>query len=117
MAPTAASSSTPTPPAPPYWPCSLPSTPSLHASSATYPRGRTETFSIRFDATDPECGFETLATIEGIRELHLLSGSTLVTRRLEDDGALSLWDLADLGQEKLRLLNPSFIQVSPPTTP
>lgn len=75
---------------------------------------RTETFSIRFDAKDPECAFETEAAIDGIRKLHLLSGSTLVTRRMDDDGALCLWDLTDLRQEKLQLLNPSLIQVSLP---
>ncbi|KAH0836831.1 hypothetical protein J3R83DRAFT_8607 [Lanmaoa asiatica] len=76
---------------------------------------QTETFSIDFDAEDPECAFETEATIDGVRELHLLSGSTLVTRRMDDGGALCLWDLADLRQEKLQLLNPSLIQVSTPT--
>ncbi|KAG9313197.1 hypothetical protein JVU11DRAFT_6655 [Chiua virens] len=71
---------------------------------------QTETFSIRFDADDPESAFETEATIDGIRELHLLSGSTLVTRQIDDGGALSLWDLTDLSQEKLLLLNPSLTQ-------
>ena len=72
-------------------------------------------FLIHFDAQDPECAFETEATIDGIRELHLLSGSTLVTRRIDDGRALSLWDLADLRHEKVQLLNPSLIQVSSPT--
>ncbi|KAG8221100.1 hypothetical protein J3R82DRAFT_2621 [Butyriboletus roseoflavus] len=71
---------------------------------------QTEMFSVHFDAEDPECAFETQATIDGIRELHLLSGSTLVTRRIDDGGALCLWDLPDLRQEKLQLLNPSLIQ-------
>ncbi|KAF8141422.1 hypothetical protein EV363DRAFT_1465835 [Boletus edulis] len=75
----------------------------------TLQSAQTETFSIHFGAEDPECAFETQATIDGIREPHLLCGSTLVTRRM-DDGALSLWDLTDLRQEKLQLLNPSLVQ-------
>lgn len=76
---------------------------------------RTETFSINFDAADPESAFETEAVIDGIRELHLLSGSTLVTRDIDNGGPLCLWDLSDVRQEKLQLLNPSLLQVSPTT--
>ena len=109
----AASSSTLTRPAQPYWPCSLPCTSSVPSLASPDQRTRTETFSIRFDAQDPECGFVTESTIDGLRELHLLCGSTLVTRHPDDDGALSLWDLSDLRHEKLHMLNPSLVQVSP----
>ncbi|KAF8840404.1 hypothetical protein BDN67DRAFT_648658 [Paxillus ammoniavirescens] len=71
---------------------------------------QTETFSINFEAEDPESAFETEATIDGSRELHLLSGSTLVTRSFESGGAICLWDLDDLRQEKIQLLNPSMMQ-------
>ncbi|KAF9233840.1 hypothetical protein BU15DRAFT_53373 [Melanogaster broomeanus] len=71
---------------------------------------QTETFFINFEAEDPESAFETEATIDGLRELHLLSGSTLVTRSIGEGGAICLWDLDDLRQEKLQLLNPALVQ-------
>ncbi|KAF9224163.1 hypothetical protein BS17DRAFT_830672 [Gyrodon lividus] len=87
------------------------STAVLAMQSAQYVlRSSTETFSINFAAEDPESAFETEATIDGPRELHLLSGSTLVTRSLEEGGAVCLWDLDDLRQEKLQLMNPSLMQ-------
>ncbi|KIJ65450.1 hypothetical protein HYDPIDRAFT_167143 [Hydnomerulius pinastri MD-312] len=71
---------------------------------------QTEIFSIDFEEEDPESAFVTLDAIDGRRELHLLNGSTLITRNLEDGGAICLWDLNNLKQEKLQLLNPSLTQ-------
>ncbi|KAH7890969.1 hypothetical protein F5I97DRAFT_113044 [Phlebopus sp. FC_14] len=71
---------------------------------------QTEIFSIDFEEDDPEFAFVTLDAIDGVRELHLLSGSTLITRHLEDGGPICIWDLDDLEREKLQLLNPSLLQ-------
>jgi hypothetical protein len=72
---------------------------------------RTEILTIDFEEEDPESAFVPLSAIDGIREIHLLSGNTLVTRRAGDDGEVSVWDLNDLHQEKLQLVNPSLLQV------
>ncbi|KAH7910058.1 hypothetical protein BJ138DRAFT_1114430 [Hygrophoropsis aurantiaca] len=70
----------------------------------------TETFTIDLLEEDPESAFVTIHIIDGIREIHLLSSSTLVTRTSE--GEISVWDLdTSLEREKLQLTNP----VVPPT--
>ena len=73
---------------------------------------RTEILTIDFEEEDPESAFVPLCAIDGLREIHLLSGDTLVTRRLGDGGEVSIWDLNDLHHEKLQLVNPSLLQVS-----
>lgn len=72
---------------------------------------RTEILTIDFEEEDPESAFVPLSAIDGIREIHLLSGHTLVTRRPGDAGEVCIWDLNDLHQEKLQLVNPSLLQV------
>ncbi|KAH7921201.1 hypothetical protein BV22DRAFT_1132472 [Leucogyrophana mollusca] len=70
----------------------------------------TETFTIDFEEEDPESAFVTHHVIDGIREIHLLSSSTLVTRTPE--GEICIWDLDETPeQERLRVVNPGV----PPT--
>jgi hypothetical protein len=71
---------------------------------------RTEILTIDFEEEDPESAFVPLSAIDGIREIHLLSGRTLVTRSPGEAGEVSIWDLND-NQEKLKLVNPSLSQV------
>jgi hypothetical protein len=64
-----------------------------------------------FKEEDSESALVPLSAIDGIREVHLPNGHTLVTRRSGDDGEVSVWELNNLHQEKLRLVNPSVLQV------
>ncbi|KAG2111101.1 hypothetical protein DEU56DRAFT_216184 [Suillus clintonianus] len=70
----------------------------------------TEILTIDFEEEDPESAFVPLSTIDGIREIHLLSGNTLVTRRPGDSGEVSIWDINDQPREKIQLVNPSLLQ-------
>jgi hypothetical protein len=72
---------------------------------------RTEILTIDFEEEDPESAFVPLSTIDGIREIHLLSGNTLVTRRPENGGEVSVWDINDQPRERVQLVNPSLSQV------
>ncbi|OAX35413.1 hypothetical protein K503DRAFT_773507 [Rhizopogon vinicolor AM-OR11-026] len=83
-----------------------PSSPAIMAMQSA----QTEILTIDFDEEDPESAFVTLSAIDGVREIHLLSGHTLVTRRPGDAGEVNIWDLNDLRQEKLQLVNPSLLQ-------
>ncbi|KAG1787517.1 uncharacterized protein HD556DRAFT_952766 [Suillus plorans] len=70
----------------------------------------TEILTIDFEEDDPESAFVPLSAIDGIREIHLLSGSTLVTRRPENGGEVTIWDISDQPCEKIQLVNPSLLQ-------
>lgn len=83
-----------------------PSSPAIIAMQSAL----TEILTIDFDEEDPESAFVPLTTIDGIREIHLLSGNTLVTRRPKNGGEVSIWDINDQPCEKIQLVNPSLIQ-------
>ncbi|KAG2364656.1 hypothetical protein BDR07DRAFT_1354764 [Suillus spraguei] len=70
----------------------------------------TEILTIDFEEEDPESAFIPLSTIDGIREIHLLSGNTLITRCPADGGEVSIWDINDQPCEKIQLVNPSLLQ-------
>ncbi|KAG1904089.1 uncharacterized protein F5891DRAFT_1185051 [Suillus fuscotomentosus] len=63
---------------------------------------------IDFEGKNPESAFVSLSTIDGLRETHLLSGSTLVTRHPEHDGEVSIWDISDQPCEKIQFVSPSL---------
>lgn len=83
-----------------------PSSPAVMAMQSA----QTEILAIDFEEEDPESAFVSLSAIDGIREIHLLSGSTLVTRRPENGGEVSIWDISDQPCEKIQLVNPSLLQ-------
>ncbi|KIK39298.1 hypothetical protein CY34DRAFT_25326 [Suillus luteus UH-Slu-Lm8-n1] len=83
-----------------------PSSPAIMAMQSA----QTEILTIDFEEEDPESAFVPLSTIDGIREIHLLSGNTLVTRRPETGGEVSIWDINDQPCEKIQLVNPSLLQ-------
>ncbi|KAG2093134.1 uncharacterized protein F5147DRAFT_821430 [Suillus discolor] len=70
----------------------------------------TETVTIDFEEKDPESAFVPLSAIDGRREIHLLSGSTLVTKNPTLDGKVSIWDISDQPYEKIQLMSPSLLQ-------
>ncbi|KAG1799588.1 hypothetical protein EV424DRAFT_451176 [Suillus variegatus] len=70
----------------------------------------TEILTIDFEEKDPESAFVPLSAIDGRRVIHLLSGSTLVTRCQKRDGKLSIWDISDQPHEKIQLVSPSLLQ-------
>ncbi|KAG2115216.1 uncharacterized protein F5147DRAFT_820318 [Suillus discolor] len=81
-----------------------PSSPAMIAIQSSL----TEILTIDFEEKNPESAFVPLSTIDGLREIHLLSESTLVTRRPEDDGEVSIWDISDQPYEKIQLVSPSL---------
>lgn len=83
-----------------------PSSPAIIAMQSAL----TEILTIDFEEEDPESAFVPLSTIDGIREIHLLSGNTLVTRRPENGGEVSVWDINDQPRERIQLVNPSLSQ-------
>ncbi|KAG2093140.1 uncharacterized protein F5147DRAFT_657520 [Suillus discolor] len=83
-----------------------PSSPAIIAMQSAL----TEILTIDFEEDDPESAFVPLNAIDGIREIHLLSGNTLVTRRPENGGEVSIWDISDQPCEKIQLVNPSLLQ-------
>ncbi|KAG1835750.1 hypothetical protein EV424DRAFT_1308361 [Suillus variegatus] len=85
-----------------------PSSPAMIAIQSSL----TEILTIDFEEKNPESAFVPLSTIDGLREIHLLSGSTLVTRRPEHDGEVSIWDISDQPYEKIQLVSPSLSPVS-----
>lgn len=83
-----------------------PSSPAIMAMQSA----QTEILTIDFEEEDPESAFVPLSAIDGIREIHLLSGNTLVTRRPETGGEVSIWDINNQPCEKIQLVNPSLLQ-------
>ncbi|KAG2143778.1 uncharacterized protein EDB93DRAFT_1105114 [Suillus bovinus] len=84
-----------------------PSSPAIIAMQSAL----TEILTINFEEEDPESAFVPLSAIDGIREIHLLSGSTLVTRHLQNGGEVSIWDINDQPREKIQLA--CFFHVTP----
>ncbi|KAG1908091.1 uncharacterized protein F5891DRAFT_226475 [Suillus fuscotomentosus] len=70
----------------------------------------TEIITIDFEEKDPESAFIPLSAIDGRRTMHLLSGSTLVTKCLTRDGKVSIWDISDRPHEKIQLVSSSLLQ-------
>ncbi|KAG1787509.1 uncharacterized protein HD556DRAFT_1246716 [Suillus plorans] len=70
----------------------------------------TEILTIDFEEKDPESAFVPLSAIDGCRDIHLLSGSTLVTKSPKHDGKVSIWDISDQPYEKIQLVSPSLLQ-------
>ncbi|KAG1787523.1 uncharacterized protein HD556DRAFT_1246793 [Suillus plorans] len=70
----------------------------------------TEILTIDFEEKDPVSAFVLLSAIDGRRMIHLLSGSTLVTKCLTRDGKVSIWDISDQPCEKIQLVSPSLLQ-------
>ncbi|KAG2093137.1 uncharacterized protein F5147DRAFT_840551 [Suillus discolor] len=70
----------------------------------------TEIVTIDFKEKDPESAFVPLSAIDGHREIHLLSGSTLVTKNPTHGGKVSIWDISDQPYEKIQLASPSLLQ-------
>ncbi|KAG1738969.1 hypothetical protein EDB19DRAFT_866764 [Suillus lakei] len=83
-----------------------PSSPAIMAMQSAL----TEILTIDFEEEDPESAFVPLSSIDGIREIHLLSGNTLVTRHPGNGGEVSLWDINDQPRETIQLVNPSLLQ-------